>query len=132
MGRLEKLKTDFSRALKRLEEAVERAKAEVTSPDYPFFRDSAVQRFEFTFELMWKLIKAFLEGEGITCRSPKGCIRELFSAGFIDEELARALLKMVKDRNLTVHTYREEGAEELFGRLPNHVGALKRLNQVIE
>jgi len=41
-------------------------------------------------------------------------------------------LEKVEDRNLTVHTYREEVAKELFRRLPNHVGALKRLNQVIE
>jgi len=41
-------------------------------------------------------------------------------------------LERVEDRNLTVHTYREKVAEELLRRLPNHVGALKRLKQVIE
>ncbi len=130
MGRLEKLREDFSKALLRLKEAVERAEREKGSPDYPFFRDSAIQRFEFTFEVMWKFSKALLEREGVICRSPRGCIRELLSTGFIDEETARKLLRTVEDRNLTVHTYREEVAEEIFSRLPGHLIALEKLKAI--
>ena len=79
---------------------------------------------------MWKFSKALLEREGVTCRSPRGCVRELLSAGFIDEETARLLLKMVGDRNLTVHTYREEVAEEIFGRLPGYLKALGKLTEL--
>ncbi len=127
MGRLEKLRSDFRKALLRLKEAVERAEREKTFSDYPFFRDSAIQRFEFTFEIAWKFVKTLLEREGIICRSPRTCFREFFSTGFIDEETARELLKMVEDRNLTVHTYREEVAEEIFSRLPGYLKALEKL-----
>ena len=127
MGRLEKLRNEFKKALLRLKEAVERAEREKNFSDYPFFRDSAIQRFEFTFEIAWKFVKALIEREGIICRSPRTCFRELFSAGLIDEETVRELLKMVEDRNLTVHTYREEVAEELFNRLSGYLKALEKL-----
>ncbi len=127
MGKLEKLRDDFRKALPRLKEAVERAEREKKASDYAFFRDSAIQRFEFTFEIAWKFVKALLEREGIICRSPRTCFKELFSAGFIDEETARELLKMVEDRNLTVDTYREKVAEEIFNRLPGYLKALEKL-----
>jgi len=93
--------------------------------DYTFYRDSAIQRFEIAFELMWKTVKLFLEKEGIICRSLRTCIRELFSAGFIQEKEARELLKMIDYRNMTVHTYNEETAEEIFRKLPLYVDLFK-------
>ena len=85
--------------------------------DYTFYRDSAIHRFKVAFELMWKTVKLFLEKEGIICRSPRTCIRELFSAGFIQGKEAQELLKMIDYRSMTVHTYDEETAEEIFGKL---------------
>lgn len=34
---------------------------------------------------MWKLIKIYLEGEGIICRSPKNCLKEAYQQGIIGE-----------------------------------------------
>ncbi|GAB6077222.1 HI0074 family nucleotidyltransferase substrate-binding subunit [Desulfurobacterium crinifex] len=127
MDRFDKIVEDFKKSISRFEEAVLKSQELKNTSEYPFYRDSAIQRFEFTFEIMWKTIKVFLEMEGIICRSPRSCIRELFSAGFISEEEARHLLKMLEDRNLTVHTYRESVAEEIFERLPSHVNILKRI-----
>ena len=93
--------------------------------DYTFYRDSAIHRFKVAFELMWETAKLFLEKEGIIRRSPRTCIRELFSAGFIQEKEARELLKMIDYRNMTVHTYNEETAEEIFGKLPLYVDLFK-------
>ena len=121
MDRFGKLKNDFEKAIKRLEEAVNKAMNNKGTEDYTFYRDSAIQRFEIAFELMWKTVKLFLEKEGIICRSPRTCIRELFSAGFIQEEEARELLRMIDYRNMTVHTYDEEIAEEIFKKLPLYV-----------
>ena len=72
MDRYEKSLEDFAKALKRLEEAFRRAKELEGTEEYTFYRDSTIQRFEFTFEIMWKAVKRFLEKEGITCRSPRG------------------------------------------------------------
>jgi nucleotidyltransferase substrate binding protein (TIGR01987 family) len=118
---LEKLLKNFERALNRLEEAYLKAKTS-NENDYPFFRDSAIQRFEFTVELFWKLLKAYLkEVEGVDCRSPKSCIREFFSAGHLTEEETVTFLRMIDDRNLTSHTYREEVAEHLFSKLETYI-----------
>ena len=128
---LEKLIDDFEKALERLQEAYLKAKSS-DEVDYPFFRDSAVQRFEFTVEIFWKCVKAFLQRvEGIDCRSPKSCVREFFSTGYITEEEAIFLLNMIDDRNLTSHAYREEVAEQLFLRLGKYVDLLKKVLMIL-
>jgi len=76
---------------------------------------------------------ALKEIEGIDCNFPKSCIRTLFKVGYTSEGETIDLLQMVDDRNLTVYTYNERLAEELFLRLENHltltqtvVGRIKR------
>ncbi|SNR61029.1 HI0074 family nucleotidyltransferase substrate-binding subunit [Desulfurobacterium atlanticum] len=132
MDRLNKVIEDFEKSVTRLEEAISKTESSINTEDYPFFRDSAIQRFEFTFEIMWKAIKLFLEKEGIICRSPRNCIRELFSTGFISEEDTKKLLFMLEDRNATVHTYKETIAEEIFKKLPLHLNLAKKVLKVIK
>jgi nucleotidyltransferase substrate binding protein (TIGR01987 family) len=115
MTKLEALKNQYQKAVKKMEEILQKKKNEIT-------RDSAIKRFEFTFDLSWKLIKAFLEKEkGISCRSPKDCFREAFSQGIIEYD--KLWLKMTDWRNLAVHTYGEKFANALYRNLPS---ALKR------
>ncbi|MEJ5299601.1 MAG: HI0074 family nucleotidyltransferase substrate-binding subunit [Thermodesulforhabdaceae bacterium] len=132
MGRLEKLISDFARALTRLDESVSKTEQYKLTGEYSFYRDSSIQRFEFTFEIFWKTLRAFLERDGIICRSPRSCIREFFSLGLISEEEIQILFRMLEDRNLTVHTYLEEIAEEIYSRLGEYVGLLKDIKGKIE
>ena len=84
-------------------------------------RDAAIQRFEYTFEAFWKLLREYLrEYEGVISSSPKSCFREALSAGLIDEEQTMTCLEMTDDRNLTSHTYIEEVAEQIYGRLKDY------------
>lgn len=55
--------------------------------------------------------------EGIVCNSPKACFRELFSIGTTNEEETMKLLEMTDDRNMTLHTYKEEVAQIIYGKL---------------
>ena len=126
MDRFEKVISEFEDALERLGEAYEKTVELRGKEEYPFYRDSTVQRFEFTFETAWRAMKEFLGREGILCRSPRGCARELFSAGYISEEDAKAFFRMIEDRNLTVHTYREEVAEEIVSRMGEHIQLLRK------
>ncbi len=127
----EKLRA-FQKALLRLKEAYSESVKRRGSFEYPFFRDSAIQRFEFTVEIFWKSIKAFMKDqEGVTCGSPKSCIRELFSLGYLDEDQTRTLLEMIDSRNLTSHTYHEEVAEEIFGRLKSYIDTLELVAEKI-
>ncbi len=46
-------------------------------------RDSAIKRFELTFELSWKSAKKYLGYKGIVCRSPRDCFSEAFRLGLV-------------------------------------------------
>lgn len=72
-------------------------------------RDSIIKKFEYTFELTWKTIKAYLEEEGYEeIASPKKTLKQAFEMGLIkDEEIWS---NMLEARNSTAHTYDEEKA----------------------
>ena len=48
------------------------------------YLDATIQRFEFCFELAWKLMKSALAYEGIEASSPRSSIREGWKQGLID------------------------------------------------
>lgn len=88
-------------------------------------RDAAIQRFEYTFEAVWKAAQLFLrEKEGLDQGSPKGVVRACLQAGVLTDEQARLALELVDDRNLTVHTYNEELARRIFSHLNNYAGLM--------
>ena len=131
--KLSRLLLDFLKTEKKFKEAIEKTKERKNTDLYEFFRDSSIQRFEFTTEIFWKLLKEFLlVYEGIECRSPKSCIRELFKTGHVTEDEAKELLKMIDSRNLTVHTYHEATAEEIFSRLENYCNLMTQVVERIE
>jgi nucleotidyltransferase substrate binding protein (TIGR01987 family) len=81
-------------------------------------RDAAIQRFEYTFETVWKAAQLYLrEKEGLEQGSPKGVVRASLLAGVLTDNQARMALELVDDRNLTVHTYNEELAKRIFSQL---------------
>jgi nucleotidyltransferase substrate binding protein (TIGR01987 family) len=91
------------------------------SPRSKVERDAAIQRFEYTFEATWKAAQLYLrEVEGLEVGSPKRAARAGLQVGLFDAARARQLLAMVDDRNLTVHTYNEQLAEEINSRLSDH------------
>ncbi len=124
---------DFQSAFSRLKEAYQRSLSERYSEDFSFFRDSTIQRFEFTVEIFWKTIKSFLKiQEGVSCLSPKSCIRELYSLEYITEEETRVLLEMIDYRNLTSHTYHEEVAQAIFKNLHNYIQILEKILNILQ
>lgn len=54
----------LQRALATLEEAL-------VEPVSPITRDAAIQRFEYTFELAWKLFRKAARIEGLEANSPR-------------------------------------------------------------
>jgi nucleotidyltransferase substrate binding protein (TIGR01987 family) len=88
-------------------------------------RDAAIQRFEYTCEAVWKAAQRYLQVvEGISIGSPKGSIRGSREVGLINDEQTTLGLEMIDDRNLTVHTYNEPLAEELYRQLPAYADFL--------
>lgn len=111
----------MSKALGTLEEGL-------TLPFSVLVRDACIQRFEYSFETCWKAVKEYLrEFEGISCHSPKSCLREAFQLGLLNGEDTSISLKMVDARNLTAHTYIEAVAQSIFEELPQYLRVMKQL-----
>ena len=93
--------------------AAEREAALRKEPDKDdLYLDATIQRFEFCFELAWKLMKAVLSDGGIEVSSPRASIREGWKQGLVQE--AEAWLDMLEKRNLSAHTYNEQTAQVIY------------------
>ena len=98
---------DYHRALQRLQAALQK------EPDVDdLYLDATIQRFEFCFELAWKLMKAVLSYEGIEVSSPRSSIREGWKQGLVQE--AEAWLDMLEKKKLSAHTYNEQTAQMIY------------------
>ena len=90
------------------------------------FRSAAIQRFEFCFELAWKVIQEQARMEGLDCQSPKGCLKLAYKNGWVSDE--SGWLAMLENRNRTAHTYDEALAKDVYRRLSAHLPLLQALD----
>jgi nucleotidyltransferase substrate binding protein (TIGR01987 family) len=105
MGKkLDERKQDFFKALKRLEEALNK---DITDD---IIVDGIIKRFEFTFEQAWKVMKLYLEDQGILdeALAPRSTIRCAFKHKLISD--GDIWIEMMLDRNRTSHMYDETTA----------------------
>lgn len=99
---------NYQVALNHLKHAV----TEVEDPS-DLEKEGTIQRFEFTHELAWKVMKDYLEYEGITGISgSRSATREAFNKGLISE--GQKWMDMIESRNTTVHTYQAEILEREY------------------
>ncbi len=90
----------------------------------------AVQAFEFCYELTWKIMKRFLESQGVECGSPKDTFRKAALEKIItDPEL---WFEFQKKRNLTVHTYEQENLDLIVGIFEAFSQEMKELIQRLQ
>jgi nucleotidyltransferase substrate binding protein (TIGR01987 family) len=100
----------------------------LTMPSSVVVRDASIQRFEYTYEVCWKALKAYLaDMEGVAAASPNQRFREALRVGLVSPEDAERLLGLSRDRHLTSHTYVEAIAEQIARRLPAHAALLTHL-----
>ena len=69
-------------------------------------REGVIQRFEYTFELAWKVLKDRMEYDGVVIVpsvTPRNVIRQAFLARIIEN--CETWMDMLTDRNLMSHTY---------------------------
>jgi len=116
---------NFIQALTRLELYV--AKETLTELEEPGF----IQTFEFVSELAWNTIKDFYEDQGISAangtlgiQGGKDAIRLAVQRGLIRD--GKAWFRLLKDRNLTSHTYHEELAKNVADNIRNEYVILFR------
>ena len=121
---------DFSpleKALNSLNRALVRA---VATPGDEELRDACIQRFEYTFELCWKMLKRQLESELPNPTEVDGySYRKLFRVaaerGLVQD--VEAWFDYRERRNITSHTYDEEKAVRVFEALPAFAGHAEKL-----
>lgn len=123
---LERKLGQYATALERLREAL------AVPESAPLAVDGTIQRFEFTFELAWKTMKAFLDAEGQSvAESLMPVLRAAYAARLIDDETS--WLRMLKSRNQAEHIYNEAMAQEIYHStmdcMPVLAAALERLRE---
>jgi len=106
---------NFEKALKQLTEAI---KSNGEEP-IDIIKEGIIQRFEFTHELAWKVMKDFLEYEGFqNVSGPRSATREAFNKDLISE--GQVWMDMIESRNKTVHTYQESILKVEFKKIVSH------------
>lgn len=91
--RLREKREAYRKAVLRLKEALDE------NSSNPLLYDGVIQRFEFTYELTWKLMKAYLEYEGIAeVSSPRAADMN----SHLDEKLRRRIEEQGVLRNMGI------------------------------
>ena len=71
--------SNFEKAFRKLQEAINSGELNELE------RNGLIQRFEFTLDLAWKVLKGFLENKGFNFKpSPMDTIRQAQESGYID------------------------------------------------
>ncbi len=103
---------NYEKAFNQLQKAID--KPELSDLE----KEGLIQRFEYTFELAWNVMKDLLEARGNTgIFGSKDAIRLAFKNGLIEE--GNLWMEMVKSRVLSSQSYNEEMADELAEKVIN-------------
>jgi nucleotidyltransferase substrate binding protein (TIGR01987 family) len=108
-------KARFTERQLEVKDAAARLAEATALPESGLIRDAVIQRFEFTFEVVWKTLKLFLERQGHECGGPRPTLKKAFAEGLIPTpDKADVWLQMLEDRNLTSHAYDEALAARIY------------------
>ena len=90
-----------------------------------------IQFYEMAFELAWKLMKDYLDEQGLTVNSPRDAIKQSFQSGIIDN--GQQWIDALADRNLTTHTYDENTAQKVVSDIrANYYPVLRQFYGVMK
>jgi nucleotidyltransferase substrate binding protein (TIGR01987 family) len=79
--------------------------------------EGIIQRFEYTHELAWNVMKDYAEYQGYTdIRGSRDAIRKALSINIIDDA---NWMNTIEDRNQTSHDYDDETAKRIFENIKN-------------
>jgi nucleotidyltransferase substrate binding protein (TIGR01987 family) len=120
--------SNYTRAFLKLEEAVLKIKEEYKIKENgticedifleDIIKEGLIQRFEYTHEWAWNVMKDFLAYAGNNnLFGSKDATREAFALGLISN--GEVWMDMIKSRNKTSHTYNEETADDIFIKIMN-------------
>jgi nucleotidyltransferase substrate binding protein (TIGR01987 family) len=108
---------NFSKALERLNEAatIIGSNLQLGTEVTDLLREWLIQRFEYTHELAWNVMKDYAEYQGNTeIRGSRDAIRWALHNGLADD---KAWMKSIEDRNLSSHDYDRPTADAIFSKV---------------
>lgn len=84
-------------------------------------RDAMIQRFEYTFEAVWKAAQVYPRIiDGLTANSLKSAVRSSWQTGLLDQDTAKLALQLCEAHNLTVKTYNKALAMALAQQIKEY------------
>lgn len=95
----------------QLEKALTKMTEALTFPNDEPHNESTIQRFEYTFELSWKLMNSILHDQGVDTYGVKNVIREAYKLRLIDS--VENWLLYANARNQTAHICQQSIANEV-------------------
>lgn len=127
--------SNYNKAVARLQDA-----AAITSANNGFgketddlLKEGLIQRFEYTQELAWKVMKDYEEYQGYTdIQDSRDAIRKALQMGIINSP---AWMNTIYSRNLTSHCYDEEEFNTVLQQitvdyLPIFVSFSEKMNSI--
>ena len=121
---------NFRSAVVRLSEALAEYEQH---PASTVVRDGVIQRFEFTFELAWKSLRAYMEDQGasVDAMFSKQVFKAAYAAELIDDP--QVWLDMLNSRNITSHVYDDTQAAQVVEAIRDrYMGPLMALARLYE
>lgn len=107
---------NYVAAVRRLNEAISLLNdKQIVSQERVLMSEGLIQRFEFTQELAWKVMKDYEEYQGYTdIAGSRDAIRIALEMGLVND---RAWMETIRDRNVSSHSYDEETAIALIDKI---------------
>ena len=129
--------SNYRKALAKLIQAVDLLSVQIERDESvaELLQEGLIQRFEYTHELAWKVMKDYAEYQGYTdVRGSRDAIRKALEMNLIDD---RRWMETIEDRNLTVHNYDNEVAAEIYENImhvycPLYVSIGQKMQSLIE
>ena len=106
--------SNYRRALAKFNQAVEIVSDQMDWGEDvdDLLEEGLIQRFEYTHELAWKVMKDYAEYQGHTnIQGSRDAFCKALEMGIIDDE---RWMESIKDRNLTSHNYNDETAQNVL------------------
>lgn len=110
---------NFKKALKKLAEGIELSDNDfsATAGLSDIVSEGLIQRFEFTHELAWNVMKDYAVYQGVTeIRGSRDAIRYALKENLIDDS---RWMETINARNLTSHDYNQDTANQMAENIKN-------------
>lgn len=109
--------SNYRKALAKLRRAVElqTERRELPGEIDELLQEGLIQRFEYTHELAWNVMKDYAIYQGYTdIHGSRDAIRKALEIGIIED---KRWMETINDRNLTSHNYDDDVAAEIYGAI---------------